>query len=215
MRCWPRAGCWQSWITPELLRIFDVGIYDGRPYLVLEYVSGRNLEQHFAERKPTPREAARLMAGLARVVAYAHRRGVIHGDIKPQNVLIDGEGRARLIDFGTGQARRCVARESRALGRHARVSASGTGGLRRSRRNRAREAADVFGLGATLYWLLTGRSPFAGASAPGVAGSMPDVATSICALNQPGIPRRLAKICRRALAADPRNRPNADQWAAA
>jgi hypothetical protein len=196
---------------PGLLRVFDVGVYDGRPYLVLEHVSGRNLEQYFTERKPTPRQAARLIASLARVVAYAHRHGVIHGDIKPLNVLIDADGRARLIDFGLARLEGVWGEE-----------ASGSGGTPEflppelaaddEHRSRAREAADVFGLGATLYWLLTGRSPFAGASVLESLDRSRRCDIDLRLLRR--IPRRLAKVCQRALAPDPRDRPNADQLAA-
>jgi hypothetical protein len=177
----------------------------------LEHVSGRNLEQYFAERKPTPREAARLIASLARVVAYAHRHGVIHGDIKPLNVLIDADGRARLIDFG-------LARLEGVWGE----VASSSGGTPEflppelaaddEHRSRAGEAADVFGLGATLYWLLTGRSPFAGGSLLESLDRSRRCDIDLRLLRR--IPRRLTKVCQRALAADPRDRPHADQLAA-
>ena len=143
---------------PGLLRIFDVGIHDGRPYLVLEYVSGRNLQQHFAERSATPREAARLLADLADVVAYAHRHGVVHGDIKPQNVLIDPVGCARLIDFGLARLEDAWRAEAAASGGTPDFLAPE---LANASQTRPSEATDVFELGATLYWLLTGRPPFA------------------------------------------------------
>ena len=85
---------------PGLVRIFDVGIHDGRAYLVLEHVPGRNLEQIFKDKRPSAHDAARLVAAVAGVVAYAHSRGVVHGDITPRNILIDGDDRPRLIDFG-------------------------------------------------------------------------------------------------------------------
>ena len=199
---------------PGLLQIFDVGIYDSRPYLVLEYVSGPNLEQHFAGRKPTAREAARLIATIARVVDYAHHRGVIHGDIKPQNVLIDGEGRARLIDLGLARLEDAWREEAGASGGTPEFLPPELATVG-NRHNRASKASDVFGLGATLYWLLTGRPPFAGATVLESLDRARRCDIDLRPLSQPGISRRLAKLCQQALAADPRNRPAVDQWAAA
>lgn len=85
---------------PGLVRVFEIGIHDDRPFLVLDYVPGRNLEQNYAATRPSILEAARLIAEVARVVAYAHRCGVVHGDVTPRNILIDIHGRPRLIDFG-------------------------------------------------------------------------------------------------------------------
>ena len=85
---------------PGLIRVFDVGVFDNRPYLVLEYVPGRDLDQCYQNRRATPRDAARLAGEVAETLAYAHRRGVIHGDVTPRNIMIDTEGRTRLIDFG-------------------------------------------------------------------------------------------------------------------
>ena len=84
---------------PNLVRVIDVDVHDGRWFVVMEYVSGLNLAQFVKQRRPKPRQAARLVIELAQAVAYLHTRGITHQDIKPQNVLVDDLGRPRLIDF--------------------------------------------------------------------------------------------------------------------
>jgi serine/threonine protein kinase len=191
---------------PGLVRIFDVGIHDGRPYLVLEHVSGRNLEQIFADKKPSAREAARLMAEVARVIAYAHRRGIVHGDITPRNILIDAQGRARLIDFG-------LSKIEDAWGENAGPSGGTPEFLppeiipTDDRPGRASPASDVFGMGATLYWLLTGQPPFVATSVSELIERARRCDIDFDALRLSGTPGRIARICRQALAANPADRP--------
>src|SRR5262249_44414057 len=85
---------------PNLVRVVDLGVHQGRPFVVMEYVPGLTLQQFALQGGPGPREAARLVAELAGAVAYLHAQGIVHQDIKPRNVLIDERGRPRLIDFG-------------------------------------------------------------------------------------------------------------------
>ncbi len=84
----------------NLLKVYDSGFHDGRPYLVMEYVRGSNLEDHVRDHPVTPQRAASLVARLAAVLELVHRKGIIHRDIKPRNILIDEAGEPRLIDFG-------------------------------------------------------------------------------------------------------------------
>ncbi|MFO0955903.1 MAG: protein kinase [Isosphaeraceae bacterium] len=157
---------------PNVVRLYEAGEHDGCLFLVLELVDGGSLADRL--RGPLPaREAARLMATVARAIDEVHRQGVLHLDIKPSNILLDGPpdgapGRATpmLADFG-------IARRGRAGGGD---TASGQLGIRGTPSFMAPEQiagdgdaigprSDVYALGATLYWLLTGRPPFQGASA--------------------------------------------------
>jgi len=197
---------------PGLVRVFNVGLYEGRPYLVLDHVPGRNLEQTFTGKSTSVREAARLIAEVARVVAYAHRHGVVHGDITPRNILIDSQNHPRLIDFG-------LSKFENAWG-ESRGPRGGTpeflppeivadAGLPPN----SGPAGDVFGLGATLYWLLAGQPPFAASTALGAIARARRCDIDFDALKRSGVPARVERICRQALAAHPHDRPTAEALA--
>ena len=89
----------------NLVRIYDLDFHNDRPFLVMEYIHGRNLEDYARDEPVTPRRAAELVAKLAGALAMVHRRGIIHRDIKPRNILIDEAGQPRLIDFGLARLR--------------------------------------------------------------------------------------------------------------
>jgi eukaryotic-like serine/threonine-protein kinase len=195
---------------PGLIRVFDVGIYNGRPYLVLEHVPGRNLEQIFADKRPSPREAARLVAEIARVVVYAHRYGIAHGDITPKNILIDAQGQPRLIDFGLSQIEDAWGVRTGLAGGTPdflppEIAPQG------GQLGRAGLAGDVFGLGATLFWLLTGLAPFAGASVADSLERSRRCEIEFDALRRAKVPSRIARVCQEAMNIDPAVRPTPQQ----
>ncbi len=106
----------------NLVKIYDLDFHNDRPFLVMEYVHGRNLEDYARDEPVTPRRAAELVAKLAGALAMVHRRGIIHRDIKPRNILIDESGEPRLIDFGLARLRHAWSDRRRPdLGRHARL----------------------------------------------------------------------------------------------
>ena len=139
----------------------------------MEYVRGRNLRQFAEQSHPTARESAAIVASVARALNAAHRMGVVHQDIKPLNILIDEDGKPRLIDFGLAQLEQAWSDSIRPLGgtvsymspeqarayRHPdnRSSKSALDGA-----DRVGPASDLFSLGAVLYFLLTGRAPYTG-----------------------------------------------------
>ena len=189
-----------------LVRVFEIGIHDDRPFLVLDYVPGRNLEQIYADQRPTPQIAAQLIAEVARVVAYAHQHGVVHGDVTPRNILIDGHGRARLIDFGLSKIQDAWREDVGPTGGTPAFlppeAAFGEG-----RHGTSIPAGDVFGLGATLYWLLTGEPPFAAPTMMLALARSRRCDVDFGALSRARVPQSLLRICRQALAADPARRP--------
>src|SRR6185503_9622170 len=90
---------------PNIVSIFDRGEWDGTYYIAMEFVEGRTLKDIIRERGPAPPEAAvDVVLQILRAARYAHQRGIVHRDIKPQNVLIDEDGRVRVTDFGIARA---------------------------------------------------------------------------------------------------------------
>jgi tRNA A-37 threonylcarbamoyl transferase component Bud32 len=189
---------------PNLVKVVDLDFHDGRPFVVMEHVHGLNLEQYAEQRRPGPRAIARLVAELARGADYIHARGIIHQDIKPKNVLIDEENRPRLIDFG-------LARLRHAWTEDATGSAGGTSSYMSPEQARGREDqigpwTDVFGLGGVLYYLLTGRAVYQGAGGWAALRQASQAEQVSPRQVNSRVPRRLERICLKALAQDPERR---------
>lgn len=174
---------------PQIARIHDLDFHEGRPYLVMEYVAGRTLREFARQDKPSAARSAALVAQTARAIAEAHRRGIVHQDLNPSNVMIDEHDQPRIIDFGIARWRQVWGDGSQPVG--------GTPGFMapeqaRCQPERIDQRTDIAGLGGILCYLLTGKAPYAeGGQA---------------ALDAPSVPRRLAAICRRALAPAPADR---------
>jgi predicted Ser/Thr protein kinase len=188
----------------NLVRIYDLDFHKGRPFLVMEYVHGRNLEDYARDEPVTPRRAAELVAKLAGALAMVHRKGVIHRDIKPRNILIDETGEPRLIDFGLARLRNAWSSP---------LATTWGGTLpfmapeqARREHDRIGPRSDLFGLGAVLYFLLTGRPPFAGETQEEVWDRAQHCDFDASVLRTAGVPRRLERICLKALAAEPEGR---------
>jgi serine/threonine protein kinase len=191
---------------PNLVRVIDLDLHGDRPYLVLEYVAGRTLQQSIQERRPSPREAARLVAALAGAVAYLHAQGVVHQDIKPKNILIDPQGQPRLIDLGLARLRHAWSGEPEA-------SSGGTPAYMAPEQatgdpERIGPWTDVFGLGGVLYYLLTGRAPYEGDSFRSLLEQARTGQIIPPRRINPKVPRSLSRLCLRALARDPQRRPS-------
>src|ERR671924_507825 len=90
---------------PNIVTVIDRGEQDGRQFIVFEYVDGMNLKELVEREGPlSPREAIELALQVARGLAFAHEHGLVHRDVKPQNVLLDGDGRAKVTDFGIARS---------------------------------------------------------------------------------------------------------------
>jgi tetratricopeptide (TPR) repeat protein len=146
---------------PNIVHIYEVGECDGRPFLCLEYVEGGSLLRKIAGLAQPEREAARLIETLARAVQYMHQRGILHRDLKPNNVLLTADGTPKITDFGLAklldagagptQTETMIGTPSYMAPEQAASDAQKVG-----------PPADVYSLGAILYELLTGRVPFHG-----------------------------------------------------
>ncbi len=173
---------------PGVVPVYEVGELEGQRYFSMKLIEGDGVSSRLDAYKDDPRAAARLVAEAAAAVAHAHARGVLHRDLKPANLLIDGNGHPLITDFGLAKriAEDLELTQSGAiLGTPAYMSPEQSAG----RRGTITTATDVYGLGAVLYSLLTGRAPFAGES---IVETLDAVRTSL-----PEGPRRLnAKVSR-------------------
>jgi serine/threonine protein kinase len=188
----------------NLVKIYDLDFHNDRPFLVMEYVHGRNLEDYARDEPVTPLRAAELVAKLAGALAMVHARGVIHRDIKPRNILIDEAGRPRLIDFGLARLRHAWSDPTETTwgGTPAYMAPEQA----RLEHERIGPSSDIFGLGAVLYFLLTGQAPFVGKTQDEVWDRARRCDFEAGALRIAVVPRRLERICLKALAADPNDR---------
>jgi serine/threonine protein kinase len=189
---------------PNLVRVVDLDTHEGRPFVVMEHVAGLTLEQFADQHRPGPRQAVRLVAELARALAYLHGRGIVHQDIKPRNVLVDDQGRPRLIDFGLARIKHAWSDDisERIGGTVAYMSPEQALG----RADRIGPRTDIFGLGGLLYHLLTQRPLYLGVSRQSVLRqAMKAEYVPVREVNR-RVPRSLERICRKALAADPERR---------
>ena len=191
---------------PNLVRVYDLGFHEGRPFLVLEYVPGLTLEQHAQDKRLDPRQVAKLVAGLARGAHAAHEQGAIHQDINPRNVVLDGLGEPRLIDFGLAWFRPSWAEPNAAARPDGGTLLYLSPEQADPRISPVSRRTDVFGLGAVLYFLLTGRPLYDGTDLRAVIGQAGKAAYSTAALERSGAPKQLVAICRKALARDPQSR---------
>ncbi len=201
---------------PNLIRVHDLGFHDNCPYVVLDYVPGRNLRELTRSQRPSPQRAAEVVAKIARAVAAAHAHGINHLDLKPGNILIDQHGQPRLIDFGLARQRSAWTSpddsKSRVAGTFLYMAPEQANGDMAKIGSRT----DVYGLGAVLYDLLVGRPPRQGESAADIMNQAEEGIIDAAALNSIDIPHPLASICLKALAVDPQQRyDSAESLAAA
>ncbi|MGE0712114.1 MAG: protein kinase [Planctomycetota bacterium] len=151
---------------PGIVQVHDVDQHEGRPFYVMDLVEGSTLKELLKREGPLePRRAAGLIAQVADALEVAHEQGVLHRDIKPDNVLLDVEGAPRITDFGIardqGDDAQQLTKTGDLLGTPAYMPPEQADGNRRA----MGRPSDVYALGATLFALLTGRPPFVGSSA--------------------------------------------------
>ena len=185
----------------NIVRAYDVGEYDNVPYIVFEYVEGKTLEDIIKQAgKLSSQEAIALCCQILDALQYAHEHGLIHRDIKPQNVIVNDHGIAKLTDFGI--AREVSANTKTFDGKNV-IGSVHYISPEQARGEAVSEASDIYSVGITLYEMLTGDVPFHGESA---------VATAIMQINdaprppqelEPSIPYALNAIILKAIEKEP------------
>jgi serine/threonine protein kinase len=191
---------------PNICTIHAVDPGEAAPMIIMEYIPGQPLHKILAEGALPARQAAALGRQIADALAAAHAHGVIHGDLKPANVMVTPEGTAKVMDFGL--ARRLSASNSTGDGAAGSTSASLSGTPRYLAPERARgeplsSAADVFALGLMLYEMVTGREAITGETLAEVLARLYRLDAARYAAE---LPEPFATIVGRALAGDPARR---------
>jgi eukaryotic-like serine/threonine-protein kinase len=197
---------------PNIVAIFDRGEWDGTYYIAMEFVEGRTLKDIVREKGPAPPDAAvDITLQILRAARFAHKRGIVHRDIKPHNVLIDNDGRVRVTDFGIARAGTSDMTETGSI--------MGTAQYLSPEQAQGRPVdarSDLYSIGIVLYELLTGRVPFDAESPVTVALKQVNEVPIAPRRLVPEIPPGLEAIVLRALEKDPARRfADADEFISA
>jgi tRNA A-37 threonylcarbamoyl transferase component Bud32 len=188
---------------PNIVTVIDRGERDGRQYIVFEYVEGENLKQLVVRNGPLPvRRALEVALQVGRALAFAHHQGLVHRDVKPQNVLLPVGGEVKVTDFG-------IARSLDVEGLTQTGSVVGTSHYIAPEQARGQPVdprTDVYSLGAVLYELVTGEVPFPGESFVAVALRHVNEPPPSAREHRPDVSPRLDGAVGRAMAKDPAQR---------
>ncbi|MGD8897569.1 MAG: protein kinase, partial [Acidobacteriota bacterium] len=193
---------------PNVVTVHDVGIHEGRPYLVLELLEGETLRETLRSGVPALRQAVAWALDVARGLGAAHERGIVHRDLKPENVFLTTDGRVKVLDFGLAKLHEPLVsdeadRESPTATRDTSPGVVlGTIGYMSPEQVKGETPdarTDVFALGTVLYEMVTGRRAFGGSTAPEVLASiLRDEPPALESLVH-GIPASLETVVRRCL----------------
>ena len=198
---------------PNIVTVIDRGEHADRQFIVFEYVEGENLKRLIERRGPAPvANALELAIQVARGLAFAHQQGLIHRDVKPQNVLLNGDGRAKVTDFGIARSlnvQHGMTQTGTVLGTSDYIAPEQAQG------QRVDEHTDVYSLGVVLYELLTSLVPFPGENFVAVAMRHINEEPPSVRDTRPDVSPRLDEAVRRAMAKRPEDRfPTMDAFCA-
>jgi len=194
---------------PHIVRIIDVGAARGRHYIVMELVRGGSLRTLLDRSDVPPAKVITVLTEVATALAFAHAEGVVHRDVKPENVLLTKAGRAKVADFGLARAvdQSSLTTEGRLLGTATYMSPEQVKG------QRATAASDVYAMGIILYETITGARPFYADSQLGYLYQHAEVAPARPVIRG-RYPAALASLALDCLAKKPDDRPTMTQVAA-
>lgn len=187
----------------NIVEVYDVGDYKGHHYIVMEYVQGKNLKQVIKDRAPLlNEEAVDIMKQLVSAISEAHKRGIIHRDIKPQNIIVKSDGTIKILDFGIATAKGSMqlTQANNVMGSVHYLAPELAKG------EPATAQSDIYAMGIVLYEMLTGDVPFKADQAVQIAlMHMRDPLPSIRQIN-PQVPQSLENVVLKAAAKNPNER---------
>ncbi len=197
------AAIGEKLIHPRVMRVFG-GEKRSRIYMVMEWCEGKLLREILDEKKISPDRAIRITIEILQALQYIHENGVVHRDMKPENVMVDADDNIKLIDFGIAgdaAARRLTyANITAALGTPNYISPEQVKGKRGDGRS------DIYAVGVMLYEMLTGKMPFQGANPMQVMNDRLLNYPTPPSVLEPSISPQLQEVIYRAIERDPRNR---------
>ncbi|MDP6957695.1 MAG: protein kinase, partial [Planctomycetota bacterium] len=183
---------------PNIAPVFDVGKEEPLYYIVMEHVEGKNLDQR-AQTKITPQEAAQITRDVARALSYAHEHNIVHRDVKPGNILVDKEGRAKLVDFGLAKSLlddKTLTKTGEIIGTASYMPPEQISGSMRE----VDEKSDIYSLGTVLYELLSGRTAYAAETLIMTIRQIEEATPTPPSELNKEVPRELETICFKAMA---------------
>ncbi len=189
---------------PNIVQIFEVGEHEGQPFFSMEFCPEGTLRTQVSD-DTSPAEAAALIETLAQAVHAAHEKGVIHRDLKPDNILLDEQRRPKITDFGLAKEFASGSGQTATgaiLGTPAYMEPEQTAG----RAPEVGPAADIWALGVMLYEMLAGQLPFEGTSVAELLAKIPSVEPTRPRQLRPRLPRDLETVCLKCLEKDPARR---------
>lgn len=190
---------------PHIVPIFEVGERDAQPFFSMKLLEGGSLHRRLPRYRADPRGAVQVLIAVAQAVHYAHQRGILHRDLKPSNILFDSAGQAYVADFGLAkrvEEERSLTQSTDLAGTPSYMAAeqaSGAKGL-------ITTATDVYGLGAVLYALLTGKAPFQGETLLETLQLVKEAEPERPSRSNPHVDRDLEMICLKCLEKEPGKR---------
>jgi serine/threonine-protein kinase len=189
---------------PNIVTVIDRGEQDGRQFIVFEYIDGESLKELVDRTGPLPvDQAVGLTLQIARALAFAHQQGLVHRDVKPQNVLLNDDGRAKVTDFGIARSldvQHGMTQSGTVMGTSDYIAPE------QARGERVDEQTDIYSLGVVLYELLTGEVPFPGENFVAVAMRHINEPAPSARERRPDVSVRLDAAIRRAMAKEPDDR---------